>query len=504
MALSTQQLKKMHELGKQLFQAIEAGQATAALQRLTALNAKFPNQPMILSLMGKANTAMGRHAEAIESWAAAVKVNERDADFRFYYALALQKGGKYDDSLIEYERALYYSPNHFMALRHKCSVLTDIDRTDDALKALDALRASVDIDTIEPGRRLAIAISGARLSPKKIDPEQIIAEINRDVENESCEPSLRTAGYWQIGRLSEILKEYDRAFENWTKSKELGKKDWNPDQHSKRIDELIACWTNDANIPFAKMDGSRLIFIVGMMRSGTSLTEQMLAQVDDITPGGEMNAISRQISPIERSTMRHGRPYPSTRAMYTSPVIEKMSKAAYQMYNQIAQVGYVTDKQPYNHAYVPLIAHMFPGCKFIHCVRDPMDCCLSNYTQAFSRPHMQTHDQYWLGRYYRDYERMMSAWHTIPEVHMIDLHYEELVADPETQSKRVMEFLGIEWTPQILNFHESDRTVSTASRDQVRKPMYTSSVKKYVKYESHLGELKRGLEEGLTIAQSDS
>lgn len=504
MALSNLQLKKMHELGTKINQAIDAGQVTAALQKLNSLNAKFPNQPMILSLMGKANATMGRHAEAIESWRSAVKVNERDADFRFYFALALQKGGKYDESLIEYERALYYCPNHFMALRHKCSVLTDLDRTDEALKTLEALRASVDENTIEKGKRLAVAISGARLSPKKIDPAEIIAEVQRDVDNESCEPSLRTAAYWQVGRLYDVLKDHDRAFENWTKCKELGKNNWSPDQHSKRVDQLIACWTNDANIPFAKTDGSRLIFIVGMMRSGTSLTEQMLAQVSNITPGGEMNAISRQISPIEKTTMQHARPNPSTRAIYTKQVIEKMSKAAYQMYNQVAQQGYVTDKQPYNHAYVPLIAHMFPGCKIIHCVRDPMDCCLSNYTQAFSRPHMQTHDQYWLGRYYRDYERMMSAWHTIDEVDMIDLHYEELVADPQSQSKRMMEFLGIDWTPDILNFHESDRTVSTASRDQVRKPLYTSSVQKYKKYESHLDELKRGLQEGLARSKSDS
>ncbi len=90
----------------------------------------------------------------------------------------------------------------------------------------------------------------------------------------------------------------------------------------------------------------------------------------------------------------------------------------------------------------------------------------------------------------------MKAWREIPEVDMIDLQYEELVSDPETQSKRVMEFLGREWTDDILEFHKSKRTVNTASRDQVRKPMYTSSVKKYLPYEHLLDDLKRGIEEG--------
>jgi len=233
-----------------------------------------------------------------------------------------------------------------------------------------------------------------------------------------------------------------------------------------------------------------------MMRSGTSLTEQMLAQIEHITPGGEMNAISRQVSSVESGkdvTIPHSRPYPYTRTLYTKPTLEKMSKAAMPMFNKIAQKGRVTDKQPFNYAYVPLIAHMFPGAKFIHCRRDPMDCCLSNFTQAFSRPHVQTHDLYWIGRYFTDYDRLMAAWHTLPEVDMIDLHYEEMVADPETQSKRITTFLGLDWTPDILDFHKSSRTVTTASRDQVRKPVYTSSVKKYKRYEHHLDELKRGL-----------
>jgi len=90
-------------------------------------------------------------------------------------------------------------------------------------------------------------------------------------------------------------------------------------------------------------------------------------------------------------------------------------------------------------------------------------------------------------------ERLMKAWHTIDEVDMIDLHYEQLVADPEGESKRVVAFLGLEWSEDVLNFHRSTRTVSTASRDQVRQPLYTSSVKKYTRYEHHLDELKRGL-----------
>jgi len=493
MALHPQQYKKLYEVCSKIHQAIELGKTAPAVTKLNELNAKFPNQPMILSLIGRVNGKMGRHKESIDGYGRAVKVDPKNADSRFDYALALQKGGEYEQALQEFERTLYYAPNHFLALRHKCSVLTDLDRNDEALIVMNQLKDSVKNKSISPGQKLAIAVSQARLAPKVCDAREAIEEIQRCMIDKDDDIGVRVAAYWQVGRLFDHLKEYDNAFESYKQCKEIKKDVWDPDEHSQRVDQLIKCWAPDADIPFSDIDGSRLIFIVGMMRSGTSLTEQMISQVPSVTPGGEMNAISRQVSSVDRTTMAHARPYPVTRSLYTQTTISTMAKNAKEMFDGIVKEGYLTDKQPYNYPYVPLIAHMFPGCKIIHCVRNPLDCLLSNYTQAFSRPHMQTHDMYWLGRFYRDYERLMKHWHTLPEVDMIDLQYEELVENPESESKRVIEFLGLEWNEDILNFHKSKRTVSTASRDQVRQPVYTSSVHKYKRYEKHLDELKRGL-----------
>jgi len=493
MALNPAQLKKLRVMLKKINKAIDLGNTTPAINTLHKLNTQYPRNPMVLTLLGRANSKIGRHSESIEAYKQAVKNKPKDGELRSQYALALQKGGRYEEALLELERTLYYIPNDYHALRYKCSVLNDLNQTDKALAAHNALRSSVEGQQLSASYQLGIAVSGARLAPKAIDAAAAVEEIERSIDDPSCEDGLLVPAYWHMGRLYSHLKEYDKAFESYKNCKEIKKENWDPDEHSKRIDQLIACWTGDAQIPYTEIDGSRLIFILGMMRSGTSLTEQMIAQVEGVTAGGEMNAISRQLPQIEQSTMPHGRPHPSTPQLYTKGTLKKMGEAAMQMYNDIARTGYITDKQPYNYLYAPLIAHMFPGCKIIHCVRNPMDCCLSNYTQSFSRPHMQTHDLYWLGRYYRDYERLMQAWHTIDEIDMIDLHYEQLVEDPEGESKRVMAFLGIEWTEDILNFHTSSRIVSTSSRDQVRKPIYTSSVKKYKHYENHLDELKRGL-----------
>lgn len=493
MALNPQQQKSLHEMLAKINNAIEKNNTTAALNKLLELDQKIPNNPMVLSLIGKAQGKMGRHAETIAAYEKAVKFKPKDGELRFFYAHALQKGGRYEESLTEYERALYHAPKSYNALRHKCSVLVDLDRIDDAHKAFKKLREFVSKNDINENQAIGVEIACARLSPKAIDPKEAIDGLNKYVNNEQCAINMRTAALWQVGRLYDVLGEYDNAFEAYKQCKELEKTDWDVELHTKRIDQLINCWTNDAKIPFSTLDGSNMIFIVGMMRSGTSLTEQMLAQIEGLTPGGEMNAITRQVIPIDPSSMHNSRPYALTRSKYTKATIQKMANSAHAMYAKVPHTKYLTDKQPFNYAHVPLIAHLFPGCKIIHCIRDPLDCCLSNFTQAFARPHMQTNDLYWIGRYYRDYERVMKAWHTLPEVDMIDLHYEELVSDPETQARRVLEFLEMEWTPEILDFHKSTRTVNTASRDQVRQPMYTTSVQKYKRYEHHLDELKRGL-----------
>ncbi len=489
------QKKKLHALYNKLNKAIDMGHGSAALLKLEQLHARFPKDLNVLMLMGKVNGKLGRHPETIESYAKAVRLHPKDPEIRYKYAVALHKGGLFEESILELERVLYYKPDHFYALRHKASALTDLDRTEEGYAAMEKLYEAVEGQDLDADKLLALAISSARYAPKKRDALESIEELNRHL-GDATEIGFKKAAYFQMGRLYHGLKRYDEAFACYTACKDLEKEEWDPDEHSDRFDRLIDCWRTDKPIPFSRVDGSRIVFVLGMMRSGTSLTEQMLAQVEGITPGGELNAISRQIPTGETTRMKHGRTLPYTRSLYSPPTLNKMARAAMKMYNEVAREGIVTDKQPYNYTCVPLITHMLPGAKIIHCVRDALDCCLSSYTQAFSRLHMQTHDLYWLGRYYADYERLMRAWHTIPGVEMLDLHYEELVNDPEGQSKRVMEFLGLPWTEDILRFHESSRTVNTASRDQVRKPMYTSAVRKYLPYEHHLDELKRGLADG--------
>lgn len=498
--LSPLQKKKLHELFAKLNKAIEEGYAPQALKKLAEISPRFPNNPNIHMITGKANAKLARHAESIKAYKRASELAPNEPEVLLNYAVSLHNGGEFDQALLQFERVLYLQPNHFNALRSKASLLTDLGRVQEGYELWCELVDRFKDTGISEEKRMAIALTGARFAPQLLDAQDAIERIETCVSN-ADNNSFKKTGYYEMGRLYQHLEQYDEAFDAYAACKQvdLVTEDWEPDEHSKRIDQLIDCWRTDESIAFSNaegVDGSRLIFIVGMMRSGTSLTEQMLAQVEEIVPGGEMNAISRAIPKAETVSMRLAQRYPLDRSLYTQDMMNRMSVQAMAEYNDVHKQYTITDKQPYNYAFVPMIMHMFPGCKVIHCKRDPLDCCLSNFTQAFERLHLHTLNLYWLGRYYADYERTMNAWHEISGIEMIDLQYEDLVSDPEGQSRRVLEYLGREWTNEILGFHNSKRTVHTASRDQVRKPMYTSSVNKYKPFEHRLGELKRGIEDG--------
>jgi len=144
---------------------------------------------------------------------------------------------------------------------------------------------------------------------------------------------------------------------------------------------------------------------------------------------------------------------------------------------------------PHNFANLGLIALLFPEARNIHCLRDPRDTCLSIYFQAFGWLHPYATRLDHLGLYYREYRRLMRHWESVLELPMMTVQYEEMVADQERVSRALVDFIGLEWDDRCLQFHKSERTVATASYDQVRQPIYTQSMARWKNYEKHIKPL---------------
>jgi tetratricopeptide (TPR) repeat protein len=501
MPLNPKDQQKFVELLKKLHMAVNSGNVEITMQampKLMELHERFPKNVNVLVLIGRGYMAIRNLPKSIEFYRKAIGIMPMEPDINFQYGLALENQNLLDQALDRFDRVLQKQPDNFYAMRHRTSTLDGLGRRQEAYEGYVEIVEKFKDAELDDNQLNALAITAAAFAPDYTDPRESLEGLEERIEATN-DPDLLRAGSIQLARLHKLFDDHDEAFGWYERGKAVDRDDWDSEKHSANIDELIRCWSGGHEIPFSQaknIDASRLVFIVGMPRSGTSLTEQMLSQLKDIEPGGEMNVIDAQIHRSEKAAMRHSKPLPISPHLYTQPVIDSMSKDAMKAYNKVHRRKSITDKQPYNYLLVPMIAHILPGAKIIHCTRDPLDCCFSNYTTAFTQLHMQTHDQYWLGRYFADYERVMDAWHQLPEVEMIDLPYEELVRDAEGQMRRVVEFIGHEWDDSILRFHESERKVITASRDQVKKKLYTSSIAKYAPYEHRLDELKRGLEEG--------
>jgi len=472
---------------------LRTGRATQALMVLNQLAAARPNDPAVHQLIGSANTELARRVEAVAAFERAVRLAPHDQQMRRQLAFALRRVGEYERALAEYERLLAMTPGSFALARTCAGVLADLGRDEEAAGRLAALRARRDFARQDLNQRLNFALVRARLAPRLVDASEAIDDLRAHVDDPAGDPPIRGAAYAELGRLLEKQGDIDGAFAAFSAGKRVTAVPWDADAHSARIDALIACWRSLRDLPPVDADGSRMVFIVGLMRSGTSLTEQLVAMAPGVTPGGEISAISREVTRLDPLPARHTRPLPLTPARYTPESLAHARAGADGVYAPIAPSGRLTDKQPTNAFYLPLIVRLYPGARIVNCVRDEQDCCLSNFMQAFSRPHPFTNDLESMGRYARDHRRMMLAWRELVGDSVLDLQYESLVADLEGESKRLFAFLGLGWTERVLSFHESERSVATASRRQVRQPIYTSSVRKHEKYAAHLAPLRRGL-----------
>lgn len=229
---------------------------------------------------------------------------------------------------------------------------------------------------------------------------------------------------------------------------------------------------------------ARPIFIVGMPRSGTTLVEQILASHEQVYGAGELTAL--------RHVAVDGG-FPESIVNLTGPDFEALANAYLGALPAPATAERVTDKMPANFQLVGMIQLMFPGAPIIHCRRSPLDTCLSCFALHFPQGQAFSYALDDLGRYYRLYDDLMAHWHAVLPGRILDVHYENVIDDPENQVRRVLEYCRLPWQDTCLDFHNTSRTVATASAAQVREPLYRRSLARWRHFEAELSPLRNAL-----------
>lgn len=305
--------------------------------------------------------------------------------------------------------------------------------------------------------------------------------------------------HFALGKLHEREGDYQKAFECFDKGNKVYDASFDPWKQKTWVREVVRQLDRDffSQAAHARNLSKRIrpVFIVGMPRSGTSLVEQILSSHPEVYGAGERMEID-EIASLICSDIDSKESYPfclsaGERSHLTTVARRYIREVSV---NAPDNARIVTDKMPGNFHHLGLIQLLFPKARVIHCVRDPMDTCLSCYTNRLMG-HAYSYDLTNLGRYYRLYEELMDHWKNTLSLSIMDVRYENLVDEPETMSRAIIEFCGLKWSSRCLNFHKSRRNVVTASTDQVRQPIYRESVARWKNYEEYLGNLCAALNE---------
>jgi tetratricopeptide (TPR) repeat protein len=243
--------------------------------------------------------------------------------------------------------------------------------------------------------------------------------------------------------------------------------------------------------------GSSLpVFVVGMPRSGTTLVEQILASHPAVHGAGELPDLDLLVDRMRDAGDRAFH-YPEDTPALAPSQLRALGRAYVEGLRRRAPgAARVTDKMPANFLFLGLIHLALPGARIIHVRRDPRDTCLSCYSKLFTAEQNFTYDLGELGRYYRKYAELTVHWRDVlPAGRVLEIRYEDVIADLEASARRIVDHCGLEWDPTCIAFHEARRPVRTASASQVRRPIYRSSEGRWRAYQHHLGPLLAALGE---------
>jgi tetratricopeptide (TPR) repeat protein len=394
---------------------------------------------------GMSLLALGRLQEAKSRFAKVLKVAPRDAGTIFLLGQIARMEGRFAEAESHYKRALKINP-----------------KMPNALAALAGTRKMTASDAAWLASAQTIANSG-------IEPLE--------------EADLRFA----MGKYCDDVGDFAQAFENYQCANQLAKSIAEPyerDERSHFVGDMIRIYSQAAisTVREGTSVSTKPVFVVGMPRSGTSLAEQIIASHPAAKGVGELGFMDDKMM-ARGSELRRGLLGDSTKKHLADTYLCNLEARG-------GDASRIVDKALVNSDYLGAIYSTFPNARIIYMQRNPIDTCLSCYFQYFSPAMNFTMDLSDLTHYFKEHQRLMAHWRAVlPPGSILDVPYSELVADQEGWTRKILNFLGLEWDQRCLDFHITERQVVTASTWQVRQKIYKGSVARWRNYERFIGPL---------------
>lgn len=477
----------------------KANEAEALFRRAVSLAPDFWTGWMNL---GTALNEQQKFIEAEEALKTALSLKPKNVHTLEQLGSTCMKDGRMEEAQAYLQQALAVKEDHFPALLVMGHVLKTIGQQAEAIEAYTKC-AAVKPDFGE------VYWSLANLKTYRFDDGQVadmqsqMAALDQTPEAEDSEINFLFA----LAKSFEDRKDYEKAFEHYAlgNEKKRLKIAYDPIDFETQVERLIDVFTADF---FKEREGQGCqddapIFIVGLPRSGSTLQEQILASHSQVEGTAELHYLLRLATDTGLNRL-DGIKYPQS-VLEQKPYQLKALGEEYLELTQAHRTGarYFTDKLPNNFIGIGFLHAILPNAKVIDARRHPLDSCLGGFKQLFARGQTFTYDFYDLAHYYSQYVRLMEHWDSVLPGKVLRVNYEDVVADLDTNVRRVAEHCGLEWEESMLRFYETKRAVKTASSEQVRQPIYSGSVNLWRRYEAYLGDLIDFLEPVLMTLPAD-
>ncbi len=454
--------------------------------------------PLAWRGLGPVLMALGRLQQAEASALHLLQVEPENPQSWITLAAACARQLRQEEALAAYKRAAELKPEEIrlqMSIGHVNKTLGRRQASEQAYKA--ALHMVPDY--AEAWWSLA-DLKNYHFSDEEMT--RLAAALDREPAGSANEAQLAFA----LGKALEQRGRYREAFASYVRGNARRCEDmpFHID-HFERRTERICAFFDEALLTSRRGSGELSdapIFIVGLPRSGSTLIEQILASHSDVEGTMELPNIPNIVREFEdRARDRDG--YPESVAQVTAAELHALG-ARYLAETaplRLQDRRHFTDKLPNNFSHVGLLQLILPNARIIDARRHPMDCCLSTFKQHFAEGQTFSYDLEVLGRYYRCYLRLMDHWDRVLPGKVLHVQYEQMVRDPESSIRRLLEFCQLPFEPACLDFHATQRAVRTASAEQVRQPIYTSGVGYWRYFEEQLEPLRQAL--GDTLQRFD-
>ena len=456
-------------------------EAIAHCEKALALE---PNSAVSHMNLANSLRVIDRPQDALMHYQKAIAINSVNVDAYARAGSILFYLGRAQEAIAHYEKALIIKPDHAGALGNLGVALRALGRAGEAVHSFEKAIAAAPRKTVHLYYDLAIC--------KQISASDLhFAAMQRLVSRmESFDIDNQIGLHFALGKAYADIGNHQKSFEHLQKGSALKRRElveYDETKFLTMVERLRLTFTSEllGNKKFVGDPSSVPVFIIGMLRSGTSLVEQILASHPKVFGAGERYELSNLARDIVGP---EGAEFPAAVANMSDKQLHALGTSYVRAIRPLApDAERITDKMPSNFFYAGLIRLALPNARIIHTRRDPCDTALSCFSILFANSQPHTYDLAEMGRYIRAYEKLMEHWRRIlPAGVMLEVQYEKLVGNLEVEAKRIVEYCGLEWDDACLSFYKNKRLVRTASVMQVRRPIYSSSVGRWRHYEKEL------------------